>query len=176
MVTFESLSSALCPAQRGRERSMHTSEKAELFNNGRRVMGLFGKKKKNNAPPSYRQTDHKYNGISVEVEETEESLAHIDEDFAALVKAGIENVIKERFIPWLKGEEFADRDDKLVFEGLRADSVTYYYSPDGNGGFFGRFEFDFVPSSDYTEDMLECVAMEVYVQNGEVIRVSGFEV
>lgn len=145
-------------------------------------MGLFGKKKKN-APPSYRETDHKYNGIAVEVEETEESLSHIDEDFAALVKAGIDNVILEKFIPWLKSEEFADRDDKLVFEGLSVCSVTYYYSrvvadysPTGEDGYFGQFEFDFVSSSDYTEDMLECVAMEVYVHNGEVIHVSGFEV
>lgn len=133
-------------------------------------MGLFGKKK--NASPSYRETNHEYNGIAVEVEETEESLSHIDEDFAALAKAGIDNVIVEKFIPWLMGEEFADRDDKLVFEGLRVCSVTYYYSPDRQG----RFEFDFEPSSDYTEDMLECVAMEVYVQNGKVVRVSGFEV
>lgn len=146
------------------------------------IMGIFGKKKKY-APPSYRETDHEYNGIAVEVEETEESLSHIDEDFAALVKAGIDNVILEKFIPWLKCEEFADRDDKLVFEGLSVTSITYYYSmvvadysPTGEDGYFGQFEFDFVPSSDYTEDMLECVAMEVYVQNGKVVRVSGFEV
>lgn len=145
-------------------------------------MGLFGKKKKN-APPSYRETKHEYNGIAVEVEETEESLAHIDEDFAVLVKAGIDNVIANRFIPWLKGEQFADRDDKLVFEGLRVCSATYYYSrviadysPTGEDGFFGQFEFDFEPSSDYTEDMLECVAMEVYVQNGKIVGVNGFEV
>ncbi|MDE6731622.1 MAG: hypothetical protein K2J77_01925 [Oscillospiraceae bacterium] len=142
-------------------------------------MGLFGNfgKKKKLALPSYRETNHKYNCVAVEVEETEESLSHIDEDFATLVKADIDNIIAEKFIPWLKCEEFADRDDKLVFEGLRVCSVTYYYySPSGEGGFFGRFEFDFVSSSDYTEDMLECVAMEVYIQNGEVVRVSGFEV
>lgn len=137
-------------------------------------MGLFGKKKY--APPSYRETAHKYNDIAVEVEENEESLAHIDEDFAALVKAGIDKVILEKFIPRLKCEEFADRDDKLIFEGLFVTSITYYYSPNGEGGFFGQFEFDFAPSSDYTEDMLECVAMEVVLQDGEIVRVSGFEV
>ena len=50
------------------------------------------------------------------------------------------------------------------------------YSPTGEEGFFGQFEFDFVSGSDYTADMLEATAMQVYIHDGRIVRVSGYEI
>ena len=63
-----------------------------------------------------------YNGISIDILEPdeEESKKHIEHDFAVLVRENIEKIIKERFIPWIKGEDFPDKDDDLILEGLRA--------------------------------------------------------
>lgn len=149
-------------------------------------MGLFDKFKrhKGEEPSSgYGVSVYEYDGVAVEVEEDEESLKYVDEDFACLQKEGIEKIIRERFIPWFKGEQFEDRDDQKIFEGLRVFSITYHYSriiakysPTKKDGFFGQFEFDFESANDYTADMLEATAFEVYVKNGEVVGTDGFEI
>ena len=48
-----------------------------------------------------------YNGISIDILEPdeEESKKHIEHDFAVLVRENIEKIIKERFIPWIKGKD-----------------------------------------------------------------------
>lgn len=150
-------------------------------------MGLFDKfKKRDNSNAdnilNYAVSDYEYNGISVEVND-EESLKHLGEDFACIQREGIEKIITERFIPWFKGEDFADKDDKKIFDGLRVYSITYTfskinadYSPTKQEDYFGQFEFDFESSSEYTSDMLEATAMEIYINNGKVVQVSGFEI
>lgn len=125
-----------------------------------------------------------YKGINVKIQPDEkESKKHIDEDFSALVDEGIENIIKNKFIPWLKGESFKDRDDNKIMEGLELYEITYHYgriiekySPINKEAFFGQFEFCFNSSSDYTKDVLEAVAMEVYVYEGKVVKVSGYDI
>ena len=108
---------------------------------------------------------------------------HLPDDFAALEREGFDKVVREKFIPWFRGEQFADRDDERIFEGLRLDAAAYRYgriiadySPTGEEGFFGQFEFDFVSGSDYTADMLEATAMQVYIHDGRIVRVSGYEI
>ena len=42
--------------------------------------------------------------------------------------------------------------------------------------YFGQFEFDFESSGEYTADMLEASAMQVYIKDGEIIKVSGYDI
>lgn len=149
-------------------------------------MGLFDKFKKDKGEepaPYCIDSDYEYNGIAVEVDNDEESVKHIGEDFDALQKDGVEKIIRERFIPWFKGEEFADKDDQKIFEGLRVFAIHYHYSriiaeysPTNEDGFFGQFEFDFESADDYTADMLEATAFEVYVQDGKIVGTDGYEI
>ncbi len=126
-----------------------------------------------------------YNGVSVEIldDNKEESQKHIEHDFAVLVRENIDKIIKERFISWIKGEDFSDRDDDLIFEGLNVYYICYdygriveEYSPTGKEDFFGHFEFEMESSNDYTSDMLEAVSMEVYVLGDDIVEVSGYDV
>ena len=126
-----------------------------------------------------------YNGISIDILEPdeEESKKHIEHDFAVLVRENIEKIIKERFIPWIKGEDFPDKDDDLILEGLNIYYICYDYgkiiaehSPTGKEDFFGHFEFEMESSNDYTADILEAVAMEVYVLGDEIVKVDGYDV
>ena len=105
------------------------------------------------------------------------------EDFDALQREGIEKTIREQFIPWLKGEQFPEKKDDLVYEGLHLTEILYHYgriiarySPTGKDEQFGQFEFQFDSCSAYTEDMLEAVAMQVYVKDGRIVKVSGYDV
>lgn len=126
----------------------------------------------------------KYRDIDVTITlKEDDSKKHIKEDFEILEKIGIDNIIKEKFIPWLLGEEFLDRDKDKVFEGLSLYEIDYYYgkiidkySPTGEENYFGQFEFCFESGSDYTSDILEAVAMEIYVLDGNVVKVSGYDI
>lgn len=83
----------------------------------------------------------------------------------------------------LKNEQFKDRDDNKIFEGLKVYNIMYNYgkicselSPTKEEDFFGQFEFAFESCNDYTADMLESVVMQVYILNGKIVQVSGFDV
>lgn len=125
-----------------------------------------------------------WQGVAIDMPfDVEVSEAHVEEDFRVLEQTGIERIIRERFIPWLKGEEFTDRDDEKIFEGLRLYEITYTYgriiarySPTGEENYFGQFEFSFESGSAYTADMLEAVAMQVYVLDGKIVKVDGYDV
>ena len=125
-----------------------------------------------------------YQNIEIECPfDPKESEAHLEHDFHVLEEYGIDRLILERWIPWLKTEEFRDMDDRKIYEGLRLTSITYSfgriiakYSPTKQDDMFGQFEFDFESSNDYTADLLEACAMEVFVKGDEIVRVSGFEI
>lgn len=124
-----------------------------------------------------------YKNVEIQVDNDDHSKEHIDEDFAALEKVGIDNILKERFIPWFITDDFSDRDHEKVWNGLRVYEIIYncqkfaaQYSPTGKEGLFGQFEFDFVSTDDYTADMLEATAFEVYVQDGEIVGTDGYEI
>jgi hypothetical protein len=125
-----------------------------------------------------------WQGVAIDMPfDVEVSEAHVEEDFRVLEQTGIERIIRERFIPWLKGEEFTDRDDEKIFEGLQLYEITYTYgriiarySPTGEENYFGQFEFSFESGSAYTADMLEAVAMQVYVLDGKIVKVDGYDV
>lgn len=129
-------------------------------------------------------SDISYEGVQIEISfNIEESKEHLDEDYRVIEQEGIESIIRERFIPWLKGEQFADRDDDLLFKGMKLYYITYSYgriiakySPTGEDAFFGQFEFSFESASEYTEDVFESVAMQIYVYNGKLVKVSGYDV
>lgn len=125
-----------------------------------------------------------YNGIPVEISlHVAQSGAHLAEDFAVLQQEGIEHIIRSRFIPWLKTDVWKDRDDDLIYQGLKLYAIDYCYSkivsrysPTGTDELIGQFEFCFESGNEYTADMMESVAMQVYVWKGKVLKVDGFEV
>ena len=136
--------------------------------------------------PSVQETDSslKYRDIPVVITfDLEQSKAHIKEDYAVLNKEGIDQVVLKRFVPWLKGDQYADRDDLKVFENISVYAAEYHfgriiakYSPTGEDAYFGQFEFDFKSSGEYTADMMEACAMQIYVKDGEIIKVSGYDI
>ncbi|MBP3870709.1 MAG: hypothetical protein J6E46_07010 [Faecalicoccus sp.] len=125
-----------------------------------------------------------YKDVPIEIEfDIEESQKHIEEDFNILCEADIETLIKEHFIPWLLNDQFKDRDPQKVFEGLRVFEIFYNYgkiiakySPTGEENYFSQFEFDFESSNEYTEDILEASAMKVYILNGKIVKVEGYDI
>ena len=149
-------------------------------------MGLF-KKKKNSVMEEYSETiidDLEYNGVHVAVTfRKDESLKHLYDDFKALKEHGIERIIREEFIPWLVSAEFKDRDRDKIYEGLKISHITYTYgmicakySPTGADNYFGQFEFDLNSCSDYTEDMLQQSAIEVFILDGKVAGTRKWDV
>lgn len=118
----------------------------------------------------------KYNDIEISIgSNSEESLEHIQKDYEALRNEGIEKLIKEHFIPWLKGEKFKDLDDDKIYDGLKITNITYHYqriigkySPTNEDDFFGEFDFDFESSNDYTRDLLQASALVVLVNDEKV--------
>lgn len=91
-------------------------------------MNLFKKlspKPQNEAVPKSIITNYSYGEIPVEVEyNIDASMERLPYDFETLKKEGIDNIIKERFIPWLKTDEFRDRDGELIFKGLKLYSIV----------------------------------------------------
>lgn len=130
------------------------------------------------------ENDVKYNGVKVDINfDEEESLKHLNRDFKVLENYGIEKIIKKEFLSWLKGEEFKDRDDNKIYDGLKLYEINYHYgkiiekySPSGKEGYFGQFEFCFESSSEYTRDILDAVAMVIYVYKGKIIKISGYNI
>ena len=147
---------------------------------------LFKKKEPVKETPAVQEIDSglKYMDIPVMITfDLEQGKAHIEEDFAVLNKEGIDQIILKKYVPWLKGEQYKDKDDLKVFENISAYAVEYHYgriiakySPTGEDACFGQFEFDFESSGEYTADMMEVCAMQVYVKDGEIIKVSGYDI
>ena len=78
------------------------------------------------------------------------------------------------------GIRYPDKDNALIYDGLHLTEILYHYgrivakySPTGRDDHFGQFELMFDSGSAYTEDMLEAVAMQVYVNGGKVVKVGG---
>lgn len=77
-----------------------------------------------------------------------------------LNKEGIDQIVLKKFVPWLKGDQYADRDDQKVFESISAYAAEYHfgriiakYSPTSEDTYFGQFEFDFESSDECVLDM-----------------------
>ena len=149
-------------------------------------MGLF-KKKKNSDIEEYSKTvidDLEYNGVHVVVTfRKDESLKHLYDDFKTLEEHGIERIIRDEFIPWLVNTEFQDKDKEKVFEGLKVVFVAYTYgmicekySPTGADDYFGQFELHLNSCNDYTEDMLQQSAIEIYILDGKIAGTRKWDV
>lgn len=153
---------------------------------------IFNKKKGNNnsgqnddykSSKSY-YTGVKYKDVEIQIDhDTEDSKNHFYEDYDVVLQEGIDKIIRERFIPWLKGEEFNDKDDDKILDGLKVYNVIYSYkriiakySPTEKEGDFGVFEFHFEPMNDYASDIFETVAMEIYIIDHKIVKVSGYEI
>ena len=149
-------------------------------------LDLFKKKEAAKAVSAVQKIDSglKYKDIPVIITfEPELSKEHIEEDFAVLRKEGIDQIVLKRFVPWLKTDRYKDRDDLKIFESISVYAAEYHYgrivakySPTGEDAYFGQFEFDFESSGEYTADMMESCAMQVYVKDGEIVKVSGYDI
>lgn len=131
-----------------------------------------------------KNTEYSYNGVKIELElNIAESKEHIGEDYKVIENADMEKIIKEKFLPWFKGNQYADADDNKIYEGLKLIQVDYVYhrivekySPTGETDNFGEFSFMFESCSDYTKDMLEAVSMVVVINKGKIVNVYGYDV
>lgn len=132
------------------------------------------------------KSELKFNGVKVIIKSNsnkEESKKHLNHDCEIVRNVGLDKIILEKFIPWLKGKDYLDRDNQKVLEGLKLYEVTYNYmkisakySPTGKDDYFGYFEFCFESGDDYTSDMLEAVSMEVYIYNDKIVKVNGYDI
>ena len=159
-------------------------------------MGMFNKlfiKKKNNNILK-ENTDHKstkscstgvkYKDVEIVIDDdTEDIKKHFYEDYNTILQEGIDKIIKEKFIPWLKGEDFNDKDDEKILEGLKVYYVMYRYnriiakySPIEKEGYFGVFEFHFESSNNYVSDILQAAAMEIYICDNKIVKVDGYDI
>ena len=129
-------------------------------------------------------SDFKYNDLNIKISfNVEESKKHIVDDLNVINNEGVDKIISEKFIPWLKGEQFKDSDDEKIKAGLSLYEVQYHYdkickeySPTGKEDYFGQFSFYFESGSEYTDDIFEVVEMEVYVYNNEIVKVIGYDI
>lgn len=126
----------------------------------------------------------KYKDIEIELAHNNETIQkHLEEDLKVIIDNSIDNLIKEKFIPWLIGTGFQDRDSDKIFEGLKLYAIEYNYSkiiekysPTGEENYFGKFDFCFESGDEYTSDILEAAAMTVYVLSGKIVGVSGYDI
>ena len=124
-----------------------------------------------------------YNGIKINIIfDIENGKSHIQEDYEVINNIGIDNIIKNHFIPWLKGDTYNEKDDEQIYNGLKIYNITYQYSniskeysPTQEEDFFGEFTFAFECGNDYVEDIFECVEMIIYVNNGKIVKVIGYD-
>jgi len=130
------------------------------------------------------ETNLKYNDIEIKIGfDKNESMKHVESDFEVIQRAGIENMIKTQFIPWLKGDNFKDLNDEEIYNGLRLTDISYSYhrfvakySPTNQDDYFGEFEFDFESGNSYTEELLQASAFVVLVNNGKVYFGDNFDI
>ena len=125
----------------------------------------------------------KYKNVDITIYDDVESKEHVESDFNVLLANDIDMLIKKKFIPWLLVDELKDKDPDKVFDGLNLYEINYHYSriiakysPTNEDNFFGQFEFCFESSDDYTSDVLEACAMEVYVLDGKVVDVNMYDI
>lgn len=129
-------------------------------------------------------TDYKFKDVNIVIQlNQKESVKHIESDFEVIKNTDFNKLMIEKFMPWFKGETYKDRDNLKIIEGLKLYEITYHYSkivaeysPTGEDGFFGQFEFCFESGNEYTEDMLDAVAMKVYTHDNEIVKVSGYDI
>ncbi len=58
-----------------------------------------------------------YEGIPVCIDHNiDECWEHLPADHAVLQNEGIENIIRSRFMPWFKTDEFQDSDDDMIYQ------------------------------------------------------------
>ncbi|MCF0143087.1 MAG: hypothetical protein HUJ75_06895, partial [Parasporobacterium sp.] len=79
--------------------------------------------------------------------------------------------------------EFKDRDRDKIYEGLKISHIRYNYgiicekySPTGADNYFGQFELHLNSCSDYTEDMLQQSAIEIFILDGKVVGTRKWDV
>lgn len=126
----------------------------------------------------------KYKNIEIQINfEEEESRKHLEEDFNVLLEKGIENIIIESFIPWLLGTDSKDINQNKIFKGLDLYEIDYsyskivaQYSPTGKEEYFGEFKFCFESGNRHTSDLLEAAAMEVYILDGEIVKIESYDI
>ena len=115
----------------------------------------------------------KFRDIDITIDfNVDESKQHIENDYNIIEQYGLDQLVLKKFIPWLKGNDFLDKDDQEILNGLKLYEVTYTYSkivaeysPTKKDDYFGQFEFCFESGSDYTKDIFEANMKTIMKEN-----------
>ena len=126
----------------------------------------------------------KYNDIDILITtDIEISKKHISNDYLIIENTDMKQLMKDNFLPWLKGQDNVNMDDENILDGLKLYEISYHYdkigsqySPTGKEDYFGQFEFCFESGSEYTANLLEVAAMEVWVNDNKIVHVSGYDI
>lgn len=136
---------------------------------------------------NYPLTNVKYKDVAVSIfagsdDIPETVIEHLYDDFNVLLKEDIERIVKEKLIFWLNGNKLTDGDQKL-YEGLKLYSIVYShpriidkYSPTGEEGLFGKFEFEFEAGNEYATRILQASCLEIFVQRGKVVGTKCYDI
>ena len=151
----------------------------QLLKNNLQIDNIFNDENNN-----LDKTNLFYNGIEIKISrEYSESKKHIYEDYKAIENVDMKEIIKDKFISWLKGEEFKDKDEDEIYNGLKITNIDYCYhliidkfSPTKETDYFGEFQFTFKSNSDYTKDMLAVSQMILLINNGKIVDVKGIDI
>ncbi len=100
-----------------------------------------------------------------------ESKKHVYDDYKLINDKEIEKIIRERLIPWLKEGVDEDYNDDMIFNGLKVYAVAYKYFDD-----YSKFVFSFEGNTDYVNNLLQAVDMEIIIKNGEISKINCYDV
>ena len=110
-----------------------------------------------------------------------ENLTHISSDYNFLISINLEEIVKNKLIPWIIGDKSLDVDK--IYEGIKLDSINYSYSkiiekysPTKQTDYFGCFSVQFISDSEYTNKLLEVVEMQLYIKNNEIVDIKCYDV
>ena len=129
------------------------------------------------------QSELSFRGLNILITyNLDESKKNIYNDYEVLKNTNIDSIILEKLIPWLKGQDYIDMDNQKILNSLKLYEITYTfqkicetYSPIGKEAYFGRFDLDFESDSEYTDNLLQAVRMEIYIHNNKIVDINYYD-
>ena len=134
---------------------------------------------------SLKNTNKKYNGVDILIVGSNEegSMDHVENDLKILNKKSLDTLLKEKFVPWLKGTQYKDMDDDKIIKGIKLYEVTYsyhkfakQYSPINKECYLGEFELCFESSNEYTKSILEAAQMNIIIYGNKIVSMKCHDI
>ena len=141
---------------------------------------------KNNtsAYAGYKCSNKSIEGICVSFYDNDDSKEVVDSlniNFP-IVEREYKKYINNNFINWLKPENY-NADKNTVLKGLKIVEIIYSYkhivakySPNGKDGYFGEFDIMIEPSNAEAKKVFDVSSMNLYVDNGKILKCSCYDV